>query len=425
MKYFGRKLIVLCKKIWGSLRRNFGLKLIALFFAILLWSIAMAEENPWREKNISNVSATVIGKDILAENDLAVTNGLSVLKDGVKLNIEVRQADYYTVENESISATVDLSFIREPGQYTVKVSTKGPNNGRVLDVNPSTVNVTVEKTATRTLPVSYTYEGELGENYWHGDPIITPNMIEISGPVSTVEKISRAVCNIPLTNLTSPFNEAVQVVFYDANGGIVDTGNLTNSVPTAIVNMDVLYKKSVPVQTDGNILDIDNVKAGYVVSDVEVTPKTVEIVGPIDKVNSITSVNFEAISVQNADATVVKAAKLLLPEGVTGLKDNSVNVVVSIKEKETEETFNKQLQYTELSSGLSAVLRTKVIEVKVNGPISAVKNFQPSDLKLYVNLAGLSEGVYDVPVEYSISNGNSALAINISTAVVSIVISKK
>ena len=422
MKKLGRTMIVLLKKIWGVLRRNFGLKIIALFFAVLLWSIAMAEENPWREKGISNVSATVAGKDVLAENGLAVTDGLSVLEDGIRLNIEVRQADYYTVENESISAAVDLSFIREPGQYIVKVSTKGPSSGRVLDVYPATVQVKVEKTTTRTLPVVYAYEGELGIDYWHGEPIITPSVTEISGPVSTVERINSAVCTIPLNGLTKSYKEAVQLQLYDANGEIVDASNLTNSIPTVIVNMDVFYKKSVPVLTNGNILDINNVKAGYTVSDVMVTPQTVEIIGPLEKIESITGVNFEAFSVQNQAATVVKSVSLVLPEGVQAINANTINVIVSIKEKDTETVFNKQLQYTDLGNGLKAVLKTKVIEVNVKGPISAVADFQPSDIQLYVNLAGLAKGEYDVPVEYSIANGNSALAITISPAVVTVLI---
>ncbi|MHB1315662.1 MAG: CdaR family protein [Christensenellales bacterium] len=422
MKNFGKNVLSVFKRIWGVLGRNFGLKLIALFFAVLLWSIAMAEENPWREKNLSNVPVTVTGKDVLEDNGLAVTQGLAVLEKGIRLNLEVRQADYYTVENESISASADLSFIRQPGQYTVKVNTKGLTNGRVLDINPSTIEVTVEKTTARMLPVIYKFEGETDPNYWHGEPKITPDIIEIKGPVSLVEKVSSAVCIIPLTELTETFHEAVQIMFYDSNGEIVDVKGSINSIPTVIVQMDVLYKKNVPVRTNGNILDIENVKAGYFVSDVAISPKNVEIIGPIDKLVSIDGLDFEAFSVQRQSSTIIANAALILPEGVEALNTNTINVIVTIKEKDTESVFNKQLQYTDLEKGFKAVLGIKVIEVKVKGPLSVVKNFQPSDLQLYVNLAGLTKGTYDIPVEYSITDGNSALEINISPALVKVVI---
>ena len=422
MKNFGKNMKAVAKTLWGLLGKNIGTKLIALFFAVLLWSIAMAEQNPWREKSLSNVPVTITGKDVLTENDLAVTDGLDVLENGLRLNIEVRQADFYTVVNESLSATVDLSFIREPGEYTVNIQTKGLTNGRVLDINPSTIKVLVERTTERLIPVVYNFEGGLGENYWHGDPVLTPEIVEVKGPVSIVNQIKNAACVIPLDGLTETFHEAVPLLFYDENGNFVDVNNLQDSIPSVIVRMEVLYKKSVPVLMEDNIQDIDTVKAGYFVSDYSVTPRYVDIIGAKEILSEITGLNFEAFSVQNQSSTVINSAPLILPEGVQVLESNLVTVNVTIREQETDADFSKQLQITDLEKGYKATLSEKVIKVNIKGPISIVNNFQPADIEVYVNLAGLTKGTYDVPVEYSITNENVALVIGITPALVSVTI---
>ncbi len=64
--------------IWGLFKNNLVLKIMALFFAIVLWSYVLSETNPARDKVLPEVPITYTHQEQLDAQDLAISRSLSI-----------------------------------------------------------------------------------------------------------------------------------------------------------------------------------------------------------------------------------------------------------------------------------------------------------------------------------------------------------
>jgi YbbR domain-containing protein len=103
--------------IWGLLKNNLLLKIMAVLFAVVLWSYVLAQTNPVREKSVDNVSVSYVN----IADGLAISNTLSQIVSTVDVSFEVKQNDIKYVNSSSVKASVDLSNISGPGEYTFEI----------------------------------------------------------------------------------------------------------------------------------------------------------------------------------------------------------------------------------------------------------------------------------------------------------------
>ena len=88
-----------------------------------------------------------------------------------------------------------------------------------------------------------------------------------------------SVCTIDLQGLKEGYSESIEVQLLDADGNILDKDMFTGSIPSVIVDLDVLAKKTVPVDTSDMLLGLEEIAAGYELAEIIVDPQTVEIIG--------------------------------------------------------------------------------------------------------------------------------------------------
>jgi len=387
----------LARQLFG---RNLALKILSLVFAILLWGYVIAEINPMRTKLITNVPVTFEGEADLRDRGLVVRGIRSQLLRSVSVEVSAELTQYADLSASNLTAYVSLREITATDDgYRARVVVV-TNVGTVERWSPQYITLEIDNYATKSIPVEVQYEGTLPLNYWAGTPQLSSEAVEIRGAAKDVNRVSRAVCRVTLTDRTQSYNDAVDVVFLDAAGEVVDSGYFIGEMPTVAVKLKVLPKKRVPVDLAGALLGEDNLAVNYEIVDSMTNPLTVEIAGPQELLDGIDSITLEnSINLAGRSESVLEQVPLKVPEGVQLLGGPTVEAYVEIQEKETDKLLRPAYKTIGLGSGLTvASIAPEANEAIVKGRISLISDLDDDDLTFNLDLTGLTAGTYTVPV---------------------------
>lgn len=398
------------KTIWNVLRSNLVLKIMAVLFAVILWSYVLAEENPDRTRIVPDVPVRYEKYDQLTGKKLEISKSLSEELGYVNVKVRVKQSELDYLEKENIDAYVDLSVINEAGDYPLlKIEAKPKNfNGEVLEISPSTRMLHVDKYKSKPVPVEVKTIGSVPDGYYASQPVLAPTTVEIKGAQTDVQKVASAVCNVDLTGLTEGFSRNMDIDLLDYDGNIIDK-NLFDDLPSVIVKLDLQHMKTVPVDASGSIVGQDEVSTGYEVVDITSVPETVQITGSASALAKIDKIGLVPYSISGTSASESVALDYAPEdEGVTVLTTEKAQVYITIREIMKTKTYsNVSLEEKNLASGLSVEFSQPKVDVTVMAGISKVSKLSRSDIMPYVDLEGLKAGTHSLEVVFEIPEGFS------------------
>ena len=404
-------------KLRGFMGRNLALKIISLFFAVILWSYVLNVENPTREKILRNIPVTFVGEDKLNNQQKLMVRGAKedILKD-VNVVITVPARMYGDVTAENVVAVADLSGIATSGEHTVRIEASVPSipDVTVLSVSPYDLDVEVDVIRERVIPVEIQYTGILPEGYWRSDVELIPSTITLTGAASDLEKVATAVCEIDLTGRTTSMYDSKRVILMDSEGVTVDHNNFTGDMAYVSYKMTILPKKTVPLDIGSALLGTDALASGYEMLNVSITPaSTVEIAAPQSVLDTIDSISIDPINLQGASESVLNyAVNLQLPDGVRVIGNQLFNVFVRIEEKTRTDTYyDVPVEIRNLGKGLEASLSIEAGKIMLTGPLSILDAHNEKDLSLFVDASGLGDGVYELLLYAQVDGEEDGLTI--------------
>ncbi len=372
-----------------------GLSTLALSFllATLVWFVAANELNPFEERALSpsvNVALINVPPElILISPDAAQTT----------VTIRAPQSVWDApLTPDRVKVTVDLAGLDE-GTYDVPLQgSLADPAARVVKLAPATLRVTLERRATREIPIRLDHVGELAPGY-ESSPI-TPDILTatVTGPASVVDRVSELLARFSLTGARSNFNSPVALTPVDVAGGAV-VGVAVNP-PNVQVTMSVTQKlgyRDVAVKADIR----GQVAPGYRVTNITVAPLvvTVQSGDPIKVTELPGFVDTLPLDITGVTDDVTQRLGLVLPEGVTPVGDQTVVVQVNIAAIEDSLPVEREIEAQGLAPGLLARFSPVTVDVLLSGPLPLLNALQPADVRVFVKLDGLTEGTYQVTAE--------------------------
>ena len=118
-------------------------------------------------------------------------------------------------------------------------------------------------------------------------------------------------------------------------------------------------------------------------------------------------------------------SELIVPEGVRLIDSPTVSVALDIREK-TDAQEHKQIpiEITGLADGLTATVTPECVDLRVEGRISLIALIKRSDIKIDVDVTGLSAGTYELPLSVFVRNEEATVELTLLLTVntVSVVI---
>ncbi len=405
--------------------RNWGLKLISLMLAFMLWFVVVRIDDPQESKTFPNIPVKLKNTELLdAENKV-----YEVLEDTDTVRVTIRAPRSVTKDllASDIVAEADVNKLTDINTIAISYNVSGAEIDSVRG-DHDVVRLSVEERATRWIRVKYLTKGEPAENYMVAGVSLDQNIIEITGPKSAVEKVNNACVEVDVTGATSRIALSADPLLYDAEGNLLDSSRIDKNVNYIYMSVDVLATKEVPIE----VASVGTPAEGYLATGVvESSVSAVKIAGINSVITGVSKIVIPAeeidISGKTGDFAKTINIKDYLPENVR-LADSDFNGRVTVTayiEQEMEKILTlKETNFsiTNVPAGYVAELVTEEAEVEtevkyeltVSGLEAAVAPVQAATVQGTVDVAAWlaememeqpAERIYEIPVIFSLPEG--------------------
>ncbi len=375
-----------------NLAANIRTFLLALVLGISVWISAVTSADPDEVRIFPNtIPLEIIGKD----PSLIVT---SDIPPQVEVTIRAPRSvwEQLTAQENSVQATLDLAGLGA-GEHLVRIQTRILVRPYQLVLsNPETVTVILEPNAQRTLPLDLTINGLPAIGYQAGDATLDPTEVVISGPESIVNQATRARVSLALDGARENVEKSIPIQIVDEKGALIR--GLTLTPDTAQVN--------VPVSQQGGFRDLavkvvvqGQIAAGYRLENISVFPPVVTVFSADSElVNSLPGIlETQPLDLQDANEGITTRLALNLPENVTLVGAQTVQVTVGISPIQTSLTLlNQPINVIGLTEGLSVQVFPQTVDVIISGPLPVLDAFTPQDVIVTVDVTGLGLGTHQL-----------------------------
>lgn len=369
--------------------------LISFLLALLLWVYANNDSDNIVYSKIEDIPIVLTNTSILEQNDFII----SVSTDNIdSMKIYGKGSLVKSLDNKNIQASVDLKDISSEGTYTLNINIKGvPNDVTIVDQNPNTIKVTVDKIGNKSLSVPVIKStGQVKEGYSVLSLSSEVEDVNISGPSDSVDKVEAIMGNVDVTNKSGDFSSPATLYAVDANNKKIE--DVTLSPATTNVKVSIGKVKNVPikVKTSGSVMD------GYKVTSIKPSVTTVTISGKDEILNTVNEINTESISLDEVNETFEKNVKLDIPQGIhiVNAKD-SIGVNVFIDKQNQKTVYINSFTFDYLGSGLTAEVLDDNVSVLLSGEEEDLSSISEKNLTGSIDLSGLKEGEYNVDIKIS------------------------
>jgi len=369
--------------------------LLALILGVSVWVSAVTSADPDEVRIFPNeIPLEIIGKD----PSLIIT---SVIPPSIEITLRAPRSvwEQLTAQEDSVQATLDLSGL-STGEHRIKIQVRVQESPYQIILNdPESVVVMLEPSATRTLSITTSLSGLPAIGYQAGNVEINPTEVVISGPESIVNKATRARVFISLDGVRENIEQMSPIQILDEDN---------SAIKGLSVNPETVQVK-VPVSQQGGFRDVavkvvvqGQQAPGYRVENISVFPPVVTVfASDPELVNALPGiVETQPLDLQDAEEDITTRLALNLPENVTLVGAQTVQVTVGISPIQTSLTLsNQEIRVIGLSEGLAAQVLPQTVDVIISGPLPVLDALTPQDVIVTVDVTGLGLGTHQlIPV---------------------------
>jgi YbbR domain-containing protein len=374
------------------LKINFGTLLLSLILSLTVWFIAVNEDDPRVERPL---------EDPIEIQFEGVPEGYQIT------NPSARQASVTLLTTQSIweeLSTEDIRLVAEmdgldQGTYKVTIQPVIARQlVKVANINPESVIVTLEIKETKELPIQVVTLGSPALSYSAEEPLADPQTAIISGPASLVARVVELRAPINLTNRQESLDQLVPITALDEDRLEVDGVQIspeTVRVEVQITQQPNYRLVSVIPKIEGQT---DLVEAGYLVTEVTVTPQWVTIFSSDPQAFEDLPGYIETVPLNLAGAVddVEEQLQLNLPPGFSLAFEQSVTVKVDIEPRTNSITINRPLDVRGVSDNLYALLSPDEVSIILTGPAAILNTLQPEEIIVVIDVTDLEPGTYQI-----------------------------
>lgn len=391
----------------NRLTNNLGLKIFAILFSVFLWLTVVNISQPIEEKRFST-EIEILHPEMLSSRGLSykIADNLKT----VTVTVRAERSLLEKIKMTDVHATVDFREL-DVKLHLVPVRIKVDGyEGRYKEAyaNPQSVQIETENTMTKTFPVTPVSTGKLQMGYIIGELTPVPKSVDISGPVSSVGRISKVVAQIDVSEISSDTALAAELIYYDSADNIIDKSLLTSNVDEKglKVQVHVLSTKQVELFFDTNEI---TTAEGYEFSGLELEPKYIMVAGTKETLDALQYIEVGSSALKQENLTKSKEVVVdianYLPKNVTLVDSDARSVVVDILvEKAGRKSIAIPVRSVTINNIPSDMEFTygpeQEVELQFEGREDVLKEMTAEKIAALVDLKVYKEeGTFDVPVK--------------------------
>lgn len=368
--------------------RSLVFLLWALSMAVLVWIAATSEDNPNRQGSFGNP---------IPVERVGLEPGLVILEssaDTVVITLEGPKDGWDALRTSSFAAWIDLSGVGS-GRHDLEVHARcSVSYMTIVKTDPERISVHLERSVQKKVSVRVNILEYPPLGYGVGTYTVQPDQVTVSGPERLVNPVTRAVVDMNLAGITVGIREAARPVAENAQGQeitgvIIDPATVVVVVPVE----QLLSYKTAPVRA---VLDGEPA-SGYWVRNIVVVPTAVTLVGTLDALLPVQSVDTVPVSISGVRNNTYQDVKLMLPEGVQTSERDSVLVRVEVDPIPGGQIVRRPVEIRGLDEErLSAGLSSSTVDIELSGDLVTLRDLKPQSVFAFVDVTDLEAGVYSI-----------------------------
>lgn len=409
-----------------KLTNNLGMRVLAVFIAILIWIIVVNVSDPIIDSTYSGVPVELINADAVAKQNktFEVVNN----SDMITVTISAKRSINDLLGRENIRATADLSDLdMEKGTVRIRLETNKYNDKiESIKGKNDTLEVAIENLQKKQLAITSQVTGEPTDGYVIGDTVLDQNVVTVQGPESLVSQIDKAMVEASVAGMSTSISTTSIIRYYDVDGNMLDASQLNGNISSVNLKVDVLSTKSLGFRfyTSGSPAN-DYILADEITADVD----ELMVAGRPSALSTMSFITIPATAIdlegKNETFTLSLDVVKYLPDNIVLVDsdfDGKITVTVPIERISTKDVTvpksnitikdydsNKQsITITGSDSAYILPLKGASADLKklsgdaIEGTIS---------IEEYLSSNGLSElksGVYNLPISFELPDGVAA-----------------
>ncbi len=384
------------------------LKIVALVSALLIFFAVNGEGTSFSEYFASSATIEGVPLEVIIDDEYVVTSlppTVNVIISGLDANVEAAKR-----KQDLLKATLDLN-VNEEG--TRSIDAKEITFTSIGDVTIAPIikeyDIEVQKKITKDMPISVNYVNatDLAQGIMLEDPVLSEDMVTITGGSQDVSKIEDIKAIVDLSELNDGDGKSkkieAKVNAYDDQGAQIENITLSStmitvtqkySVNSVTVPINYTFANKIPDQYVSLVCDKEDVEACKETDGSQYKAK-VEVFGNKDKIEEMTNGVEYRINLANLNMNNYQVeATAVLPEGVY-TRNVTQNVTLTLEPGVSKTLKDVPVVEQNLGDGLVAkVVNSKdaFIDVKITGAESTINNIDGSNITIMVNLEGYKAG---------------------------------
>jgi YbbR domain-containing protein len=410
------------KKFETWLSKSTTLLFLSLFLSITIFIVV--------DRKIITFSSQ--SAEVLKEQKINVKcNEEQYVVEGLPETVDVTligsKADLYIAKQSSNDGVVVDLMDLTPGTHKVNIEYEQGLSGIEYSVNPNVATVIIYKKVSDTRELTYDLvnTSKLENTFIVNNVKLNVDEVTIRGAEYKIDQVTTVKALIDLEQISSKelgiqtIND-IELKAYDVKGNIVDV----EFVP-AKVNAEIELaspSKVVPLK----FVATGTLATGKAISRYTFSENEVIIYGDSQTLDGIKGIDVNVDISEIKDNSTFKV-EIKKPTGVKSISTNYVTISLEVTDSSPEPiSFDIALTGMNVGEGLIAQPvddDNGFITVEVQGATSVLSSIDKSDIIVYVDLEGLSEGTYTKEI---IVKGSNPLAIyKVKRTEATVVISKK
>ncbi|MCI9209975.1 MAG: hypothetical protein HFI83_04715 [Eubacterium sp.] len=409
-------------KIIKWITNNFGLKILAVIFAGVLWLAVVNIDDPVTTRSFTT-TVSVENGDYLT----GIGKYYEIINNSNTITFKVSGKRSYLerMGNSDFRATADLKMIENLNRVPVEITPQRYGGYVTVASKLYYLDLDVEDLVSKPFVISVQTDGKPSKQHALGETSVSPTLLRVSGPASVVDTIDKAVAAVNVEEMSQDLTDSVIPILYNKDGNEVDTKDLTFNIQNVMVSVRILDTKDVTLnfQTAGTLQE------GYEYVGIEYEPQTVSVKGASAVLNTVNSITIpeEVLDLTDATGNIEKEVDIsaYLPEGVSLTKSNQAKISVTVKiEKHERRKFElptANITVGNLGSRYAAEFLTDTVAVELEGLASELDTLDASTLTGSIDVSGMTEGEHTVNLEVNLDSKfklvkNATVTVDIVTA---------
>lgn len=384
---------------------NFGLKILAVVFACVLWLAVVNIDDP-KTTRYFTTTVSVENADYLT----GIGKCYEIVNNSNTVTFKVTGKRSYLerMSNGDFKAVADLEAIENMSRVPIEISPQRYSGNVTVASKIYYLQLAVEDLVSVPFVIGVETQGAVAEQNALGEVTVSPTVLRVSGPKSVVSTIEKAVAVVNVEGMSADMTDSVIPTLYDEAGNEVDRSELTFNVQNVMVAVQILDTKEVTLnfQTTGTLAE------GYEYVGIEYTPQTVEIKGVSSVLNTINSITVppEVLDLTGATENIKKEVDVsaYLPSGamLTDSAQAKIAVVVKVEKHERRvfEVPTANITATNLSDRYAVKFLKDTVDVEIEGLSSELDELDAATITGNIDVSGMTLGEHTVVLELSVED---------------------